>query len=157
MSRHSKGDTVGLTDLLNLFEDEITISDITASKLLGKVSASIVKKRIDLHMTQKEFAKYMNVSQGMISRWEGGDYNFSIRTLAEIAEKLDLELAVNLNPYRNEVQMQHIQDMDVSYVVSEHKEFVGKPCKIVEYSSNAKIVKNIDECKVYCFNEKMEM
>lgn len=108
MSGYSKSDMSGLTDLLNLFENDITISDITASKLLGKVSASIVKKRIELHMTQKEFARYMNVSQGMVSRWEGGNYNFSIRTLAEIAEKLDLELAVNLKPYRNEIQMQHM-------------------------------------------------
>ena len=157
MSDYMKGDALELTDLLNLFEDDITIADIIASKLLGKVSASIVKKRIELHMTQKEFARYMNVSQGMVSRWEGGDYNFSIKTLAEIAEKLDLELAVNLNPYRNGIQIQHIQDTDVSYVVSDHKEFVGKPCKIVKYRTNTKIVKNVDECKVYCFNEKLEM
>lgn len=51
-------------------------------------------------MTQKEFAKHIKVSQGMISKWEGGDYNFSIKSLAEFAEKLDMELYVNLKSPR---------------------------------------------------------
>ena len=39
MSDYMKGDALELTDLLNLFEDDITIADIISSKLLGKVSA----------------------------------------------------------------------------------------------------------------------
>ena len=42
-------------------------------------------------MTQKEFAKKLNVSQGMVSKWESEDYNFTIESLAQIAEKIRIE------------------------------------------------------------------
>lgn len=61
-----------------------------------ELSAAIVKQRIALGMTQKQFAEYMNVSQGMVSKWESTDYNFSMKALAEIAAKLDLELDIDL-------------------------------------------------------------
>ena len=41
-------------------------------------------------LDQKSFAKFMGVTQGMISRWESGTYNFSISTLIGICEKLRL-------------------------------------------------------------------
>ena len=147
----------GLFELLKLFENDISVSDITASKLLGRISSAIAKKRIDLGMTQKEFAKYMNVSQGMVSKWESKDYNFSIKTLAEIAEKLDMELSVNVIPRRSKIQLRRMDDVDVSYVISNQKEFTGKSCRVDEYKSKVQMIKNVKECKVYCFNEKLEM
>lgn len=113
--------SLGLGDLLELFENDITVSDINSSKILGCISASIVRKRVELNMTQKEFAIYVGVSQGMVSKWEGGDYNFSIKSLAEIAEKLDMELRVNLDANRKNFQAKSIQNTDISYVVSERK------------------------------------
>ena len=56
----------GLEELLELFGDAVTVSDIIASNVLGEISASIAKKRIQSNMTQKEFASYMCVSQGMV-------------------------------------------------------------------------------------------
>lgn len=97
MNNKAFSDSSGLNELLELFGDTVTVSDIIASKILGSISASIAKKRIQSNMTQKEFANHMGVSQGMVSKWEGGDYNFSIKTLADIAEKLDMELSVNLD------------------------------------------------------------
>lgn len=98
MEKKVKENSASLADLLAMFEDDISIADINASRYLGKISASIVKRRIELKMSQKDFAGYLGVSQGMISRWEGGDYNFSIKALSEIAEKLELELYINLKP-----------------------------------------------------------
>ena len=98
MEKKNKENSTSLEDLLAMFEDNISIADINASRYLGKISASIVKRRMELKMSQKEFAGYLGVSQGMVSRWEGGDYNFSIKTLSEIAEKLELELYINLKP-----------------------------------------------------------
>lgn len=95
-----KSDSAKLEDLLELFGETISAADINASRYLGEISSAIVKKRMELNMTQKEFAKHIKVSQGMISKWEGGDYNFSIKSLAELAEKLDMELYVNLKSPR---------------------------------------------------------
>lgn len=85
-----------LNDLLELFNEKISESDIIAAKALSEISSTIVKQRLDLRMTQKEFAQYVGVSQGMVSKWESSDYNFSIKSLAEIAVKLDLDLSVRL-------------------------------------------------------------
>ena len=38
----------------------------------------------------------MGVTQGMVSKWESRDYNFTIRSLNEICEKLELDLCVEL-------------------------------------------------------------
>ena len=47
-------------------------------------------------LTQQEFAEYMGVTQGMVSKWESREYNFTIKTLNEICQKIDLELSVSL-------------------------------------------------------------
>lgn len=96
-----KENVVGLDELFQLFEDKITLADINASKYLGKISAAIVQRRIELKMTQKEFATYVDVSQGMVSKWESGDYNFTVKGLTELAEKLNMELGINFKECAN--------------------------------------------------------
>ena len=63
---------------------------------LAKISARIERGRLEMGMTQQEFAEYMGVTQGMVSKWESREYNFTIKTLNEICQKLDLELCVSL-------------------------------------------------------------
>lgn len=63
---------------------------------LAKISARIERYRIEMGMTQKEFAKYMGVTQGMVSKWESREYNFTIKALNEICQKIDLELSIGL-------------------------------------------------------------
>lgn len=63
---------------------------------LAKISAQIEKCRRELGMNQKEFAKYMGVSQGMVSKWESREYNFTIKSLNEICSKVNLSLYVSL-------------------------------------------------------------
>ena len=97
----------GVDDLLGLFEDSVEGEDILAAQILGEISAAIVKKRLELGMTQKEFAKYVGVSQGMVSRWEGGDYNFTIRNLVELSTKLDLNLDVSMKSQENQGEREY--------------------------------------------------
>ncbi|CBK75268.1 Helix-turn-helix [Butyrivibrio fibrisolvens 16/4] len=47
-------------------------------------------------MTQKEFADFMGVTQGMVSKWESREYNFTIKSLNEICAKLGLECNVDI-------------------------------------------------------------
>lgn len=83
-----KSDSAKLEDLLELFGETISAADINASRYLGEISSAIVKKRMELNMTQKEFAKHIKVSQGMISKWEGGDYNFPLSRLRNLQKNL---------------------------------------------------------------------
>lgn len=108
-------------------------------------------------MTQNEFAKYLGVSQGMVSKWEGGDYNFSIKTLAEIAERLNMELAVELDSRRRDVQVTHMQDSDILYVVSDRKTFIGKVPDASMCTSKIKPIEEKNLCKIYSFHERKEM
>lgn len=64
--------------------------EIKQTKELALIAAKIEFKRHELSMTQAEFAAKMGVSQGMVSKWESGEYNFTIATLNNICEKLDL-------------------------------------------------------------------
>lgn len=63
---------------------------------LAKISAQIERCRLEMGMTQQEFAKFMGVTQGMVSKWESREYNFTIKTLNDICQKIDLELSVSL-------------------------------------------------------------
>ena len=77
---------------------ELSEDQINTSKMKAQVAVAIFKRRLELNMTQKEFAEYMNVSQGMVSKWESREYNFTIRSLNEICEKLHLSLNLDMQP-----------------------------------------------------------
>lgn len=80
----------------NWLAEGLSDSEINSIKELAKISAKIEMKRNELGMTQKEFAKMMNVSQGMVSKWESGEYNFTIATLKEICENLGLGFELSI-------------------------------------------------------------
>ncbi len=76
--------------------DGLSESEVKTTVELAKISAMIERRRIDMGLTQQEFAKYMGVTQGMVSKWESREYNFTIRSLNEICEKLGLELCIDM-------------------------------------------------------------
>jgi len=49
-----------------------------------------------MKMNQKAFASFMGVSQGMISKWESAEYNFTFQAAADICEKLGLVFCLDL-------------------------------------------------------------
>lgn len=83
-------------DVLELFENSLSAADVLSSKAQAQICDAIIKERLKRNMTQKEFAAFLHVSQGMVSRWESSDYNFSINKLAEIAALLDLDLDIRM-------------------------------------------------------------
>lgn len=88
----NKTQTPGINELLSLFAETLTPADVLSAKLISQFSNSITSERLRLNMSQKQFADYINATQSLISRWERGDYNFSINKIAEIASKLDLDI-----------------------------------------------------------------
>ena len=93
---------MGITEKLagakrtNWISEGLSDAEVKTIVELAKISARIERCRIEMGMTQQEFAKHMGVSQGMVSKWESREYNFTIRTLNEICQKLDLEFSVGL-------------------------------------------------------------
>ena len=76
--------------------DGLSNSEVKSTIELAKISARIEMARLEKNMTQKEFADYMGVTQGMVSKWESREYNFTIKSLNEICEKLNIKLDILL-------------------------------------------------------------
>jgi transcriptional regulator with XRE-family HTH domain len=56
------------------------------------LSAFIELEQVTRDMTDKEFAKFLKVSQRKLSKWKTGLYDFSISELVYIFDKLDIQL-----------------------------------------------------------------
>lgn len=96
---------MGITEKLENAKNTSWISegfseaDVKTMVELARISARIERCRIEMGMTQQEFAEYMGVTQGMVSKWESREYNFTIKTLNEICQKVDLKLSVSLEKF----------------------------------------------------------
>lgn len=96
----------GIDDLLDLFKDNLLSTDIISAHLLAKISSEITNERINRNMNQKEFSEFLGVSQSMVSKWESSDYNFSIKSLVCIANKLDMEVDIKLKHTKKNIDTQ---------------------------------------------------
>ncbi len=89
--------TISLKEMLPGVSDSL----IKASKIKFKISKMLYQKRKQMNMSQKEFAKFMGVTQGMVSKWESFEYNFTIESLCEVFEKIDIDFNIEIN---NEIE-----------------------------------------------------
>lgn len=87
---------MSLEELFEGLTQNLSVAAINAARLLSHISNSIINARSKRKMKQIEFAEIMGVSQSMISKWESGDYNFTIKQLCEICEKLDITPYIEL-------------------------------------------------------------
>ena len=74
---------MNINDLLNNAQTsdpfrELSPADKAEADMKAEIALCIHEKRISLNMTQREFAEFEGVSQTMVSKWESGEYNFSI-------------------------------------------------------------------------------
>lgn len=91
-----------IKDLLSALTENLTAEDIKAAQIKAEIAAMIASARIKKGMSQKSFAEFMGVSQGMVSRWESGNANFTIEALVAIACKLQLDICSPLKPQRTQ-------------------------------------------------------
>lgn len=79
------------------FFSDLTEGEIKSSLYQGAIAAEFIRQRKERKMTQNEFAELLNVSQGMISKWESLSYNITVSSLIEIFEKLDVDVDILLD------------------------------------------------------------
>lgn len=94
----AKVEPAKLENLLALFEDTVQPEDIVYAKIASQASKHITRERLRLNMSQKEFADHIHATQSLVSRWESGKYNFSLKKLAEISVALDMDLHIYMTP-----------------------------------------------------------
>ncbi len=86
-----KGD---IKDLISALSENETPEEAMLSSLQAIIAAAITVKRQQLGLSQKDLAEAAGVSQALVSKWESGETNFTLKTLVLIASKLDLEMRV---------------------------------------------------------------
>jgi len=62
---------------------------------------SIIRRRMELKMSQEELAARLGTGQAAISRLESGNANPTLASLADIAQTLDADLRIELKPKDN--------------------------------------------------------
>ena len=72
------------------FDVDTESSEYVFYDTLGSISIELVNYRAQHNMTQKDLASFLGVSQAMISKYESGDYNFSLRSLIDLFSKLSI-------------------------------------------------------------------
>lgn len=86
----AKSDSV--KKMVSVFTDHFSTEETMLYVLQSMIAAEVTSRRIEMNMTQKDFAQLLNVSQSTLSKWESGETNFTLSTLVTIASKLDLEI-----------------------------------------------------------------
>ena len=110
MGKTRKKYTRTMDDLLEMFSEVLDPEDVLTSKLMAQISSAITSERLRLQMSQEKFAEYIGVAQSLVSRWEHGNYNFSIKKLSEIAVKLNLDVNLSINPHVANPQKVHLKE-----------------------------------------------
>lgn len=87
-----------LNSLVNAIVPDASAEELQYAIFCGMIGAEIVMKRRNMGMNQKEFAEYMGVSQGLVSRWEHGETNFTLESLVKISAKLGFEMQCPIKP-----------------------------------------------------------
>ncbi|GHT53986.1 hypothetical protein FACS1894106_5190 [Spirochaetia bacterium] len=72
--------------------DSLSYDERIAAEFIANIAVSIQMARRERGYTQKELAEKLGVSQVMISRWENGEKNFTVATLAKISSVLGIGL-----------------------------------------------------------------
>ena len=82
----------------DIFGDLTTEEQIEARyyDILGDISIALVEYRIRHNLNQKQLSEKLGVAQSMVSKYESGDYNISIRALNELCGKLGFSLDVKI-------------------------------------------------------------
>ncbi|MCD8341221.1 MAG: helix-turn-helix domain-containing protein [Clostridiales bacterium] len=87
-----------ISALLEKLAESLSAADIIAAAQKASFAGQIVKWRTEHRMSQTQLAKLCGVNQSAVSKWENGDYNFTIGKMSEIAAALDMNLSVSLTP-----------------------------------------------------------
>ena len=90
-------EVVSLRSFLDSAFGNLTLSDIIEADMMVAISERLTKKRVEMGLSQKEFAKMLGISQGMLSRYEKGANNFSVKTLAKVFGELGIHISLDFS------------------------------------------------------------
>lgn len=96
------------SELISLLSQYLSKKDVYAIQIKTELSSMIMNFRYEKNMNQTQFAEYMGVTQAMVSKWESGEYNFSVEAISEICAKLSMVPAIEFKS-ENEYQREYMR------------------------------------------------
>ncbi|HEY7829937.1 MAG TPA: helix-turn-helix transcriptional regulator [Solirubrobacteraceae bacterium] len=69
------------------------------------VALKVLAYRAEHGLSQRSLAKRLGMSQPQVARLEIGEHNPTIDTLARLAQGLDIEFAIDVNPFKREPRL----------------------------------------------------
>ncbi len=75
--------------------------DMYYKKLLSRIGSKIYTYRKENKYSQKDLGELLNVSQAMISKYESGNYNFSIKKLYELSHLMNFSVNIRKPLFSN--------------------------------------------------------
>jgi transcriptional regulator with XRE-family HTH domain len=85
------------SELLLELADDDTRLELNLISVMTDIAAALINYRVENALSQKELAKRLECSQAMVSKIESGDYNFTIRKLFDIVNKLNGHVSVRID------------------------------------------------------------
>lgn len=90
------------TSFVDAFAD-ISEADILSAKLKHQVARFLYLYRTQHGWQQKHLAEKLDITQGMVSKWESSNCNFSIESLAALLSKLNVDADFVIAPKNTEI------------------------------------------------------
>lgn len=88
----SKKSIASFEDLMQAIVKQMSPVEVLQTSIRLEISRMIREARKRSGMSQKEFASKMGVTQSLVSRWESGECNYTVDTLAQICLALNLTM-----------------------------------------------------------------
>lgn len=98
---------------------------------LGRIAIEIVNYRVKHGLSQTALAKTLGVTQAMVSKYESGDYNISLKAAIDLLTKLGISFNFSIGEDKNRDEMPY---SDGEYTSSESTDLL---LTLDEYESYA--------------------
>lgn len=86
-----------------LFSDvDFDTNEARYYEALNNIAIAVAEYRYNHGLSQASLAEAIGVSQAMVSKYESGDYNISLKAVFELLEKLRLKVSLTIEPEDDE-------------------------------------------------------
>lgn len=114
-----------LNKLIDTIEQNYSQEELAMAEKLSEIATMISSQRIEMKLTQTQFAEILGVSQEMVSKWEKGNYNFTIRQLVKICDRLKLNMDITFSSEKDYIASNKDQ-LEIKIISSQPTQIVDR-------------------------------
>ena len=109
MGKYRFDKTVPASDFFD-HKDENFWKEVSIDALLVDIASEFINYRADHQLSRKDLAEKLDISQSMVSKLESGEYNPTVRFLAEIAQKLSWNFVLKCNAQKVDETARYVSE-----------------------------------------------